>query len=215
MEITADTISEAWEKGIRAILRKYKKTGEKVITERDTTSIEIENLVFSINNPLSQPRYSALHPNPEYLKTYSENILDFKYQKDVYSRMVCTEYNETNINQLDDVVEKLKSKWFTSKAVITIWDPYIDIDSDHPPCTCLVQFYIRNNKLHLTSFFRSNDAWLCSHGDMIALTNLQKKVSEAIGVEIGHYTHFACCYHIYEYDIHAAINKFTDAKNGV
>ena len=178
MEIIAKTISEAWEKGIRAILRKYNKTGEKVITERDTTSIEIENIVFSIDDPLSQPRYSALHPNPEYLKAYSENILDFKYQKDVYSRMICTEYNETNINQLDDVVEKLKTKWFTSKAVITIWDPYVDIDSDHPPCTCLVQFYIRNNKLHLSSFFRSNDAWLCSHGDMIALTNLLLKVCQ-------------------------------------
>jgi len=208
MEIIANSVSEAWEKGIRAILRNYQKTGETVITERDTTSIEIENLVFSIKTPFAEPRFSALHPNPEYLQAYSDGILDFKYQKDVYSRMIRTEYNETNINQLDEAVEKLKSKWFTSKAVVTIWDPYVDIDSDHPPCTCMVQFYIRKNKLYLTAFFRSNDAWLCSHGDMIALTNLQQKVAQAVGVEVGSYTHIACCYHIYEYDIHAALQKF-------
>ena len=99
-----------------------------MITERDTTSIEIENLVFIIEHPLAEPRFSALHPNPEYLREYADNILDFKYQKDVYSRMLCTEYNNSNINQLEEAVEKLKEKWFTSKAVLTIWDPYMDID---------------------------------------------------------------------------------------
>jgi thymidylate synthase len=208
MEIRASSLADAWEKGIRAILRHYQQTGETVITERDTTSIELENVVFVVDQPFAEPRFSHLHPNPEYLGAYSDNILDFKYQKDVYSRMLRTEYEQANINQLDEAVEKLKSKWFTSKAIITIWDPYVDIDSDHPPCTCLVQFYIRKGRLCLTSYFRSNDAWLCSHGDMVALTNLQKKVAEEVGVEVGTYTHFACCYHIYEYDIRAAMLKF-------
>lgn len=208
MEIRGKTISEVWEQGIRAILRQYQQSGETVITERDTSSIEIENIMFVVEEPFAEQRFSDLHPNPEYLKAYSNNILDFKYQKDVYFRMICAEYNQANINQLQEAIEKLKSKWFTSRAVLTMWDPYVDIDSDHPPCTCLVQFYIRNGKLNLTSYFRSNDAWLCSHGDMVALTNLQKKVAEEVGVEVGTYTHIACFYHIYEYDIHAAMTKF-------
>lgn len=212
MEIKAKTISEAWEKGMTAILNHYRTTGQTVITERDTTSIEIENMVFYIEHPLEEPRCSPIYPNPEYLEAYSDNILNYKYQNDVYSRMLCTEYNNANINQLEEAVRKLKSKWYTSKAVITIWDPYIDLSSDHPPCTCLVQFYIRNGKLNMTSYFRSNDAWLCSHGDMIALTNLQKSIAKKISVEVGSYTHFACCYHIYEYDIYAAMNSFSNYK---
>lgn len=212
MEIKAKTISEAWEKGIFAILNHYRTTGETVITERDTTSIEIENIVFYIENPLEEPRCSSLHPNFEYLETYSDNILDFKYQKDVHSRMLCTEYSNANINQLNEAVTKLKSKWYTSKAIITIWDPYVDFTSDHPPCTCIVQFYIRNNKLSMTSYFRSNDAWLCSHGDMLALTNLQKSIADKLNIEVGSYTHFACCYHIYEYDIYAAMKGFSNYK---
>lgn len=211
MEIKGKSISEVWEKSIKAILSHYEQTKETVITERDTTSIEIENIVLVVENPLATPKFSKLHPNPEYLKTYSKKTLDFKYQKDVYARMVNLESNQANVNQLDEAIEKLKSKWFTSKAVITIWNPYMDIHSEHPPCTCLVQFYIRNRKLHLTSFFRSNDAWLCSHGDMIALTNLQKQVAEKIGIEVGTYTHIACCYHIYEYDIYAAMVGFSES----
>ncbi len=208
MEIIANTIAEAWEIGLNEIIKKYLDTGEMVITERDTSSIEIENMVFQIKQPLSEPRCSNFHPNLKYLQTYASQILDFKYQKDVYSRMKITEYGNANICQLDHVINLLKSTWYTSKAVVTIWDPYVDEDSTHPPCTCLVQFYIRDKKLCMTSYFRSNDAWLCSHGDMIALTNLQKFVADELGISIGTYTHIACCYHIYEYDISAALEKF-------
>ena len=208
MEICANTIAEAWEKGIQAIIKRYRTTKETVITERDTSSIEIENMVFSISHPLDEPRCSLLHPNQNYLKTYSSHTLDFKYQRSIYSRMQETEYGNANINQIQNVINLLKSTWYTSKGIITIWDPYVDADSDHPPCTCLVQFYIRNKKLNMTSYFRSNDAWLCSHGDMIALTNLQKEIADEINIEVGTYTHIACCYHIYEYDISAALAMF-------
>lgn len=214
MEIRAKTIAEAWEKGLVAIVDHYSKTGETVITERDTSSIEIENMVFHIEKPLKKPRFSKLYPDREYLKLYSNGILNFKYQKHVYARMNSTEYINTNINQLEYVIQKLKSKWYTSKAVITIWDPYVDLSSDHPPCTCLVQFYIRQKKLNMTVYFRSNDAWLCSHGDMIALTNLQKYIAEKLCIEVGTYTHFACCYHIYEYDITAALNAYSKYIRG-
>jgi thymidylate synthase len=210
MEIIADTIAEAWEKGLCAIVKHYRRTGETVITERDTSSIEIENMVFSIKHPLAEPRCSKLHPNPAYLEAYASRTLDFKYQKNVYARMVDTEYGDANIDQLAHAVELLKTNWYTSKAIITIWDPYVDEGSDHPPCTCLVQFYIRNQKLCMTSYFRSNDAWLCSHGDMIALTNLMKQVADQLGIEVGTYTHIACCFHIYEYDITAALEVFGD-----
>ena len=208
MEIQATTIAEAWKKSILSILNHYKTTGDTVITERDTTSIEVENMIMRIDKPLQEPRRSNFHPNPEYLETYLNNTLNFKYQQDVHSRMVCTEYENTSINQLEEAVKRLKNKWYTSKAIITVWDPYVDLHSDHPPCTCLVQFYIRKNKLNMTSYFRSNDAWLCSLGDMIALTNLQNQIANEIGIDIGTYTHIACFYHIYEYDIFAAINKF-------
>lgn len=212
MEIRSTTIAEAWEKSILAILHCYNATGDTVITERDTTSIEIENMVMHIERPLQEPRRSFFHPNPEYLETYLNNTLDFKYQHDVHSRMLCTEYADTNINQLVEAVQRLKNNWYSSKAVITVWDPYVDLSSNHPPCTCLVQLYIRRNKLNMTSYFRSNDAWLCSLGDMIALTNLQNQISNELGIEVGTYTHIACFYHIYEYDIFAAANKFSKYK---
>ena len=212
MEIYKKTIAEAWEASIYEVVKCYLEKGELILTERDTTSIEIENMMIHIAEPMSEPRHSSIHPNPSYLEAYSKNILDFKYQKDVYSRIVKTGFGETNINQLDKAINLLKSNWYTTKAIITVFDPYIDTDSEHPPCTCLLQFLIRNKHLNLTSYFRSNDAWLCAHGDMLAMTNLQKKVADELEIEIGSYTHIAGCYHIYEYDIFAAYEKLKNVK---
>ena len=210
MEIVGNSISEVWEKSILSILEHYKETKETVITERDTTSIEIENMIMVVENPFEECRTSSKHPNIEYLNEYVNSGLDFKYQKHIYSRLTSTEYNKTHFNQLEDIKGKILNAWYTTRAVVTIWDPYVDMDSSHPPCTCLLQFYVRNQKLNLTSYFRSNDAWLCAHGDMIALTNLQKSIADDLKLEIGKYTHVACCYHIYEYDIQAAILKFCE-----
>ena len=209
MEIMGNSISEVWEKSILAIIKHYNETRETVLTERDTTSIEIENMIMIVENPLAEDRISAKHPNIDYLNEYVSSGLDFKYQKHINSRLIRTEYNRTHYNQLEDIKQKIKETWYTTRSVITIWDPYIDMDSSHPPCTCLLQFYVRNKELNLTSYFRSNDAWLCSHGDMIALTNLQKSVADELKLKIGKYTHIACCYHIYEYDIQSAKNSFS------
>lgn len=208
MEIVARTIAEAWEKSVEAIINQYNFTHQTVITERDTSSIEIENMIIVVTDPLEDIRISQKHPNVEYLNKYVANVLDFKYQKHVYSRLIDTEYDSAHVNQLDHAKELLNNLWYSTKGVITVWDPYIDLTSEHPPCTCLLQFYIRNNSLCLTSYFRSNDAWLCSHGDMLALTNLQKSIADQLDIDVGKYTHIACCYHIYEYDIQAALSKF-------
>lgn len=208
MEIAAENIATAWEKSVIAILKMYLQKGEKIITERDTVSIEIENMCISVEKPMDEPRVSEYHPNREFLNSYSNNLLDYRYQKHVYSRIIRTEMDNSNINQLDAVIEKLDAQWYTTRGVVAIWDPYIDTYQGHPPCTTQLQFYVRDNRLNLTSYFRSNDAWLCANGDMVALTNLQKTVADKLGIEVGRYTHFACCYHIYEYDISAAFSKF-------
>lgn len=210
MEIIKETITEVWEASIDALLNHYINERESVITERDTTSIEIDNMVLVVTNPLKRKAISSKYPNHAYLKKYSGKALEFKYQRQINHRIIETVLPSQNkINQVDYVTQLLKQTWYSTKGIISVWDPYVDTNSNHPPCTTLMQYYIRNNALCMTDYFRSNDAWLCAYGDMLANVNLLKQIAKKLHLEVGKYTHIACCYHIYEYDIYDAMCAFS------
>lgn len=65
-------------------------------------------------------------------------------------------------------------------------------------CTVCVQFLLRDNKLHATTYMRSNDIWMGFPYDVFTFTALQCKMAMELGVEIGTYTHIAGSLHLYE-----------------
>lgn len=214
MMIETTTLAEAWEQSIIFLLSSYKskeKPLELIPTERGAKSIEVENIMMRIEKPLAEDRISKLYPNNDYLEKYSKQLLDQKYHNQVYSRITQLETKLGKIvDQQSEVVAKLKNSWYSRRSVISVWDPSEDIYSDHPPCICLLQFYIRNKKLCVSSFYRSNDAWLCAPADMIAITDMQKGVAAKLSMPVGSYNHVAVSYHIYDYDIPAALSTFKD-----
>lgn len=212
MVFETTTLAEAWEQSMIYALSSFKGTDpllRLIPTERGAKAIELENVVLKIDKPLADDRISKLYPKNDYLAKYSKQLLDQSYHDQVYSRMtILRDASGKTIDQQSDIIFKLKESWYSRRAVISIWNPSEDIQSEHPPCICLLQFYVRNNKLCLTSFYRSNDAWLCAPSDMIAITDVQKNVADELSIPIGTYSHFAVSYHIYDYDIQAALSIF-------
>lgn len=101
-------------------------------------------------------------------------------------------------NQLDKVVNQLKSNKETRQAVISIYDgKEIDTYYKDTPCTYAVQFTILNNKLNMTVLMRSNDLWYGFCNDQFCFSRLQEMVSIKLNIEIGTYYHFAHNLHIY------------------
>lgn len=209
MLIETKTLAEAWEKSIKEMITRYKQ-GEKLIpTERGDLALEANNILLKIEKPIANKRISAMYPYQKFSEDYSLHLFDQGYHKQVYSRITdITIDNKKNLNQADEIVIKLKKEWFSRRAVISLWSPFEDIHSEHPPCICLLQFLIRNNRLCLTSTYRSNDAWLCAPADMVAITNMQKNIAEKLDLQVGYYSHFAVSYHIYSSDLPLALNLF-------
>lgn len=200
MLIESLTIADAWERSIIALLSRYSHNSSDLLpTERGSNSIEIQNLQLQIESPMQEKRLSNLSQCTEYVEQYSRQLLDQSYLNQVYSRITQLSANNSEIlNQQEEIVLKLHDEWYTRRAVISTWMPLQDIGSEHPPCICLLQYYIREESLCLTSFLRSNDAWLCAPVDMIALTNMQRTVADALSIKVGTYCHFAVSYHIYD-----------------
>lgn len=102
-------------------------------------------------------------------------------------------------NQFDSVLALLKRKPETRQAVIQIFSGNdIVAQKKDTPCTCTLQFLLRDQCLHLIACMRSNDAYLGFPHDVFSFTMLQEIMAAELGVNIGKYQHFAGSMHIYE-----------------
>lgn len=110
-----------------------------------------------------------------------------------------TQYNHVTINQFQEAYNQLKKDPDTRQATIVFFDPYLDYtDTKDKPCTNLIRFMIRDGKLNMTTFMRSNDIWLGYPYDVFNFTMLQEIMAGMLGIEVGKYTHIADSFHIYE-----------------
>lgn len=102
-------------------------------------------------------------------------------------------------NQFESVASLLKRKPNSRQAVIQLFDNsdlagmYKDI-----PCTCTLQFMVRDEKLNLTVSMRSNDVFKGLPHDVFSFTMLQEILAVMLNRQLGDYTHFAASLHLYD-----------------
>ena len=108
----------------------------------------------------------------------------------------CIQY-KFGFNQWEYVKNMLLENPNTRQAVIHI-KTADNTPSKDVNCTICLQFFIRDNKLYLTVYMRSNDLWTGFPYDVFQFTAMQILMSMALGIELGSYTHMAGSLHLYE-----------------
>jgi thymidylate synthase len=102
-------------------------------------------------------------------------------------------------DQLDKVIELLKSNSRTRQATISIYDgKEIDKYEFDTPCTYAIQFTIVGQKLNMCVTMRSNDLWYGFCNDQYCFSKLQELVATEVGLLVGNYYHFAHNLHLYD-----------------
>ncbi|MEZ7277083.1 thymidylate synthase [Pseudoalteromonas sp. 68 DY56-GL68] len=133
-------------------------------------------------------------------KKYAENdgTINGAYGKRLFS---C----DGKYNQFSQVISLLKSKPSTRQAVVQLFSPK-DTSKQYKdtPCTLSWQFMIRENKLHMYTTMRSNDAYRGLPHDIFVFTMLQELVSKMLGIEVGAYHHYVSSLHLYTEDVELA-----------
>jgi thymidylate synthase len=104
-------------------------------------------------------------------------------------------------NQVDTVIKQLREKRDSRQAVLQIFDAS-DLAPKHNsiPCTCTLQFFLREGRLHMLTSMRSNDVYIGLPHDVFAFTMLQEIIARDIGVELGTYKHAVGSMHLYDRD---------------
>ncbi|WP_107773895.1 thymidylate synthase [Nocardioides sediminis] len=102
--------------------------------------------------------------------------------------------------QVRNVIALLKESPTSRRAVVQIFDRS---DQRVPrfkdvPCTCTMQFLLRDGQLHMVVSMRSNDAYVGLPHDVFAFTMLQEMVARSVNAEPGRYVHNAGSLHLYD-----------------
>lgn len=213
MFIFGETIDDIMQKTFDAIL----KDGIEVNPTKGKTK-ELSGVLLKLKNPLGRLSrtegkgtiYSCLGELLWYLSG-SNSLAQIQYYLKNYHQY--SDDNKTIFGaygpklfgiegKFQNIINSLKKGPETRKAVIQLFSNS-DIQTSHKdvPCTCVLQFMIRNEKLHLYTCMRSNDAYKGLPHDVFSFTMLQELAARKLGIPIGEYSHYVTSLHIYIEDL--------------
>lgn len=108
-------------------------------------------------------------------------------------------------NQLTDIINRLKQDKGSNRAVAVTFNPFVDNERADIPCLQLVQALVRDDKLILSVYFRSNDLYGAFPSNMMFLTYLGMKIANELDVKFDYIDYHCSSLHIYETDYKQAL----------
>lgn len=195
--VTANTLGECWLAAIDRIM----KFGN-LSNDEDVAIKEVLGLTVRIEEPTDRDEIIYRFGNP--------NIIDHtieKFEKDTvmknrpFTYGDCI-YNKNGVDQFEWLINRLETKPETKSATISL----LSEGNTHPnlPCLNMVDVKIRNEKVNLQFFFRSQNIVGRQYANFIALAKLQKKIANRLSLDVGIMSGYIASAHIYEYDFEYA-----------
>ena len=207
VEVTVKTIAEGHERVVRDIL-KYGEELTTEDGELTIEWPPHDPYVIHVTEPFTEPMASdvcmfgrhfldeyvtqllTLHPPSDKSATYyySNRLFDYPllrcdveepWQEDPYYYV--GDGNGDGLNQVYySIIKRLAESPNSRRAIAITWVPEMDVCSGEPPCLQLVQCFIRDQTLHMTCYFRSNDMLSAWGANAYGLTYLMKYVCDEI-----------------------------------
>lgn len=120
-------------------------------------------------------------------------------------------------DQLKMIENMLMESPQSRQAVVHIKGPrnLFENPSKDVNCTVCLQFFIRENKLYMTTYMRSNDLWMGFPNDVFQFTAIQIYLAMRLGVQLGTYTHIAGSLHLYDRDYKVSLENIKNQADTV
>lgn len=133
------------------------------------------------------------------IEYYSKMYPSFSDDKITVNGAYGTRIFGGELSQWEQVKSILMRDPDSRQAVISIYQPRDLFSSSLDiPCTCVLQYFIRNGQLNAITYMRSNDIYLGMPYDIFSFTMLQEMLSLELNVTLGSYTHMVGSLHVYE-----------------
>lgn len=183
-------------KGLRhQVVDSIYKNGEKIIDDRKEVTKELYDVMLVLEgkgcDQSDEPIIARLNTD------FAEGLIsDVKaWQKDEqfdysYGAQMRKE------DMLKKCVERLRKNRFTRRTYIPILHPYHIGSSQEIPCCVGMDLKIRDNKLLMTTIFRSNEMFIAAQSDIYGYRMLQKYLAWILRADVGIYCQLSISAHL-------------------
>ena len=102
------------------------------------------------------------------------------------------------LDQLDEVIKSIKTNPNSRRMIVSAWNPSDVGSMALPPCHCLFQFYVSNQKLSCQLYQRSADIFLGVPFNIASYAILTHMIANVCGLSVGDFVHTLGDAHIYK-----------------
>ncbi len=107
-------------------------------------------------------------------------------------------FNSQGIDQIKDVIERIKKNPQDRRLIVTAWNPAQIEDMALPPCHCFFQFDVTpDGKLNCMLYQRSCDMFLGVPFNIASYSLLTMMIAQVCGLQPGEFVHTLGNAHIY------------------
>lgn len=103
----------------------------------------------------------------------------------------------STVDQIAELVDQLKNNPNSRRHLVCAWNPGLVDQMALPPCHCLFQFYVADNKLSCQLYQRSADIFLGVPFNIASYALLTMMLAQVCGYELGEFVHTFGDAHIY------------------
>ena len=112
--------------------------------------------------------------------------------------------DNSHVDQLKNLIESLKNNPNSRRHIVSAWNVGEIDEMALPPCHCLFQFYLANNKLSCQLYQRSADAFLGVPFNIASYSLLMHMVAHVLNFEVGDFVYTVGDLHLYKNHIDQA-----------
>jgi len=229
LSVCEDTIPLAYEKAIKEVWEKGAHIKTEYDREDDPASRDA-TVIICVKYPFGQPRFhrsfadglgglaeyvmEVVHGAHDYWVKPLEEILkgqdsqDTRWTYTYHGRLFEYQIEDQIINQIDALIEKLSQTGYSRRAQAITWSPKLDPPTDDPPCLQRIWGRVCEDGrggyvFNMNTHWRSRDLFKAWFENVIAITTLMRKITEAIAeksgrpVRLGRYVDICDSLHIY------------------
>ena len=107
------------------------------------------------------------------------------------------DYNGGTIDQIQNVIDLIKNHPDSRRMMVSAWNPAEVEQMALPPCHCLFQFYVADDRLSLQLYQRSADTFLGVPFNIASYALLRQMMAQVTGLKPGEFVHTTGDTHLY------------------